>query len=160
MIEKLTLAGLESFLDDTCDSLRKDRDAAEVKEYVIAILFLKRLNDRFNLEREDRLNKLKAKDLSETQIEDDLEKREVYRFFVPKIARWENVQHQTEDLGSYLIKAFAEIEGMNQGCLGLLSTVDFNKRSKNGTNYITNADLVELIKDFDDLQLTDDHLAF
>lgn len=68
MSEKLTLAGLESFLDDTCDSLRKDRDAAELKEYVIAA------------------------------------------------------------------KAFAEIEVMNRGCLGLLSTVDFNKTSENGDN--------------------------
>ena len=160
MSEKLTLAGLESFLDDTCDSLRKDRDAAELKEYVIAILFLKRLNDRFNLEREVRRNKLGVKGLSEAQIEADLEKREVYRFFVPKIARWEKVKQQTEELGSYLIKAFVEIEGMNRGCLGLLSTVDFNKKSQNGDNYISNADLVLLVKDFDDLQLTDDHLAF
>jgi len=160
MSEKLTSAGLESFLDDTCDSLRKDRDAAEFKEYVIAILFLKRLNDRFNLECEVSRNKLKAKGLSETQIEDGLEKREVYRFFVPKIARWENLKHQTEELGPYLIKAFAEIEVMNRGCLGLLSTVDFNKMSKNGDHYIKNADLVELIKDFDNLQLTDEHLDF
>ncbi len=160
MIEKLTLAGLESFLDDTCDSLRKDRDAAELKEYVIAILFLKRLNDRFNLEREVRRDKLKVKGLTETQIEDDLEKREVYRFFVPKIARWENVKHQTEEMGSYLIKAFKEIEGMNLGCLGLLSTVDFNKKLENGDKYISNADLVELINDFDELQLTDNHLDF
>ncbi|TGE38409.1 restriction endonuclease subunit M [Desulfosporosinus fructosivorans] len=160
MGEKLTLAGLESFLDDTCDSLRKDRDAKELKEYVIAILFLKRLNDSFNLEREIRRNKLKAKGLTEAQIEDELEKREVYRFFVPKIARWKNIKHQTEELGPYLIKVFAEIEQMNRGCLGLLSTVDFNKRLENGDEYITNADLLELIKDFDELQLTDDHLAF
>ena len=160
MSEKLTLAGLERFLDATCDSLRKDRDAEELKEYVIAILFLKRLNDRFNLERDVRREKLKTKGLSDTQIEDELERREVYRFFVPKIARWENVKLQTEGLGSYLSKAFAEIEGMNRGCLGLLSTVDFNKTSKNGDNYITNADWVKLIKDFDELQLTDDHLAF
>ena len=160
MSEKLTLAGLERFLDDTCDSLREDRDAAKLKEYVIAILFLKRLNDRFSLEREVRRKKLKAKGLSETQIGDDLERREVYSFFVPKIARWENVINQTEELGSYINKAFAEIDVINRGCLGLLSTVDFNKTSKNGDKYLTNADLVELIKDFDDLQLTDDHLDF
>ncbi|KUO78499.1 MAG: restriction endonuclease subunit M [Desulfosporosinus sp. BRH_c37] len=160
MSEKLTLARLDSFLDETCDSLRMDRDAAEFKEYVIAILFLKRLNDRFNLEREVRYNKLKAKGLSKPQIEDELERREVYRFFVPKIARWETVKLQTEELGSYLIEAFAEIELMNRGCLGLLSTVDFNKKSENGDNYISNADLVELIKDFDDLLLTDNHLDF
>jgi len=160
MSEKLTLAALENFLDITCNSLRKDRNAEEFQEYVIAVLFLKRLNDRFNLEREVRHEKLRAKGLSEVQIEEDLEKREVYHFFVPKIARWENVKHQTEELRPYLIRAFAEIEGMNRGCLGLLSTVDFNKRLENGDKYITNADLAELIKDFDELRLTDDHLDF
>jgi len=160
MSEKLTSAELESLLEDTCNSLRKDRDAEEFMQYVIAILFLKRLNDRFNLEREVRRTKLQAKDLSEIQIEEALEKREVYHYFVPKIARWENVKHSTGELGPYITKAFAEIERMNRGCLGLLSTVDFNKTSKNGDKYLTNADLVGLLKAFEDLQLTDDHLAF
>lgn len=160
MSDKLSLAGLESFLDETCDSLRGDRDAAEFKEYVIAILFLKRLNDRFNLEREIRRNKLTAKGLSPSQIEEDLERREVYRYFVPKMARWNKVKQETEELNSYLTKAFAETEEKNRGCLGVLNDIDFNKTSEKGDNFITNTDLVELIKDFDKLKLTDDNLDF
>lgn len=157
---KLSLAQLESFLDKTCDSLRGDWEAEEFKEYVIAILFLKRLNDRFNLEREVRRNKLMAKGLSQNQIEEDLEKRESYRLFVPMIARWDKVKQEKQDLGSYLTKAFAEIDDKNRGCLGLLNTVDFNKTSETGEKYITSNDLVELIKDFEELKLTDDHLDF
>lgn len=160
MSKKLTLAELETFIDDNCDSIRKDKDAAEIQEYVIAILFLKRLNDRFDLERKTRRNKLQEKGLSETQIENELEKRDAYSFFVPKIARWDNIKDQTKELEVYLTKAFAEIEVMNRGCLGLLSTVDFNKTSKNGTHYITSTDLIQLIENFDDLQLTDDQLDF
>jgi len=157
---KLSLAQFESFLDETCDSLRGDREAAEFKEYVIAILFLKRLNDRFNLEREVRRNKLTAKGLSPSQIEEDLEKRESYRLFVPKMARWDILKQEKQDLGSYLTRAFAEINDKNRGCLGVLNTVDFNKVTKTGEKYITNDDFVELIKDFEKLKLTDDHLAF
>lgn len=160
MSEKLTSAELESLLEDTGNSLRKDRDAEEFMQYVIAILFLKRLNDRFHLEREVRRHKLQTEDLAELQIEEALEIREVYHYFVPKIARWENVKHLTEELGPYITNAFAEIERMNRGCLGLLSTVDFNMTTKNGDKYLTDADLVGLIMAFDDLQLTDDHLAF
>ena len=160
MSDKLSLAGLESFLDETCDSLRGDRDAAEFKEYVIAILFLKRLNDRFNLEREVRRNKLTAKGLSQSQIEEDLERREVYRLFVPKIARWDKVKQEKEELNSYLMKVFAETDEKNRGCLGALNDIDFNKPSEKGGNFITNIDLIELIKAFDKLKLTDDNLDF
>lgn len=160
MSEKLSLAQLESFLDETCDSLRGNREAAEFKEYVIAILYLKRLNDRFKLEREVRRNKLITKGLSQSQIEEDLEKRESYRFFVPKIARWNQVTQVVEDLGSYLMKAFEEIDDINRGCLGVLKTIDFNKTTENGNEYISNVDLVQLIKDFETLKLSDDNLDF
>ncbi|SPF49629.1 Type I restriction-modification system methyltransferase subunit domain protein [Candidatus Desulfosporosinus infrequens] len=160
MSDKLTSEGLESFLDETCDSIRGDRPAAEFKEYVIAILFLKRLNDRFNLEREVRCNKLIAKGLSQSQIEEDLERREVYRLFVPKIARWDKVKRQKGELNSYLTKVFVETEEKNRGCLGALNYINFNKVSEKGDKFITDSDLIELIEAFDKLILTDDHLDF
>jgi len=157
---KLSAAEFERFLDETCDSLRGDREAGEFKEYVIAIVFLKRLNDRFNMEREVRRNKLMAKGLSQNEIEEDLEKRESYRLFVPRIARWDVVKQEKQNLGSYLTKAFAEIDDKNRGCLGLLNTIDFNKTNEMGKKYITHNDLAELVKRFEKLELTDDHLAF
>lgn len=160
MGDKLSLAEFERFLNDTCESLRGDREAVEFKEYVIAILFLKRLNDRFNLEREVRRNKLTTKGLSQSLIEEDLEKRESYRLFVPKMARWDVLKQEKQDLGSYLTKAFEEIDDKNRGCLGLLNTVDFNKTSEMGKKYITDHDYIKLIEVFEKLKLTDDHLAF
>ncbi|WP_042338164.1 type I restriction-modification system subunit M N-terminal domain-containing protein [Desulfosporosinus youngiae] len=157
---KLSAAEFESFLDETCDALRGDREAVGFKEYVIAIVFLKRLNDRFNMEREVRRNKLMAKGLSQNEIEEDLEKRESYRLFVPKMARWDIIKQENQDLRAYLTKAFAEIDDKNRGCLGVLKTIDFNKTSETGEMYITNADLAELIKRFEELVLTDDHLGF
>lgn len=157
---KLSAVEFEGFLDEICDSLRGDREAEEFKEYVIAIVFLKRLNDRFNMEREVRRNKLKAKGLSQNEIEEDLEKRESYRLFVPRIARWDLVKQEKQNLGSYLAKAFAEIDDQNRGCLGLLNTIDFNKTTEMGKKYIKHDDLVELMKRFEKLVLTDDHLGF
>jgi len=132
----------------------------EFKEYVIAILFLKRLNDRFDLERQVRHNKLTAKGLSQSLIEEDLEKRESYRLFVPKMARWDILKQEKQNLGSYLTKAFKEIDDKNRGCLGLLNTVDFNKISETGKKYITDNDYIKLIEVFEKFKLTDDHLAF
>jgi type I restriction-modification system DNA methylase subunit len=157
---KLTLEQLESFLDETCDSLRGDREAVIFKEYVLAILFLKRLNDRFKKEREIRWQKLSTQGLSPREIENNLEKREVYRLFVPEIARWEKLKQQKGDLASYLTKAFAEIEEKNPGCLGVLNTVDFKKTVLNGNPFITDLELADLIKRFELLQLADENLDF
>lgn len=160
MSDKLSEVQLEDYLNKICDTLRGERDAGSFMEYVIAILFLKRLNDRFNLDREIRRSKLMLAGLSANQIEQDLERREIYRLFVPKIARWDTIKLQKEELGSYLMKAFAEIDAMNPSCIGLLSTVDFDKETEKGSKFIGSGELGELIKQFDSLRLSDDNLDF
>jgi len=157
---KLSADEFERFLDETCESLRGDREAEEFKQYVIAIVFLKRLNDRFNLERDLRRRKLMTNGIFQSEIEEELEKRESYRLFVPTIARWDAIKQEKQNLGSYLTKAFAEIDEKNRGCLGLLNTIDFNKTTARGKKYITDSDLIELMRRFEKLELTDDHLAF
>lgn len=160
MSDKLSEAQLESFLNEICNSLRGDRDEEGFMEYVIAILFLKRLNDRFNLDREIRRNKLIRQGLSQSQIEEDLERREVYRLFVPNIARWDNVKLNKDELGSYLMKAFTEIDAMNPGCIGVLNSIDFNRKTTKGENFVSNDNLFEIIMSFDNLKLSDDNLDF
>lgn len=160
MSGKLSVAEFDRLLDETCDSLRGNREEEEFKEYVVAIMFLKRLNDRFSLEREVRRNKLLEKGLSPAQIDEELEKREAYRLFVPEMARWDRIIGEQEDLGAYLSRAFREIDVSNRGCLGLLNTIDFTRTLESGDRFITNKELAQLIKGFEGLILTDDHLAF
>lgn len=45
-MKKLSLSKLETFLKSQCDALRGSMDASEYKDYLIAMIFLKRVNDQ------------------------------------------------------------------------------------------------------------------
>lgn len=92
-MKKLSLAKLETFLKSQCDALRGSMDASEYKDYLIAMIFLKRVNDQFRVAQEHFKKELKhsypdicEEDLLEA-IEDPLRK-DKYDFFVPPLARW------------------------------------------------------------------------
>jgi type I restriction enzyme M protein len=52
MAHLLSLPWLENLLEKPCESLRGNMDALDFKEYVIVILFLKRVNDGILKERD------------------------------------------------------------------------------------------------------------
>jgi type I restriction enzyme M protein len=90
-----------------------------------------------------------------------LEREEAYKFFAPKRARWGKIKHHKQEVGSELMKAFAELEDKNLGNLeGVLKPIDFNKTFGKNNKRITDADMVELISHFDKVVLTDDNLEF
>ncbi|BBE16293.1 type I restriction-modification system, DNA-methyltransferase subunit M [Aquipluma nitroreducens] len=91
--KKISLSKLNTFLKLQCDNLRAaGLDASEYKDYIIAMLFLKRVNDQFEIGRIQRTSNLLKEypDLSQEEIEEELEevKAPEYEFFVPKKARW------------------------------------------------------------------------
>lgn len=167
---KISLSRLESFLKAQCDRLRTSMDAAEYKNYIIALLFLKRINDQFEIDRLTLKDELKKQypNAAEADIEAELDIPEKYICYVPDKARWKFVLHPVDDEGetiSYadaITTALAEVEKSNSALLsGVLSKTKFNELNTKGERVLDEETLSALLKDFNDFpKLQDENFEF
>ena len=102
----LTRQELESKLWQAADILRGQIDAADYKNYIFSILFLKRLSDRFDEEVENAVASGVARGVALTD-------RDEHEFFVPETARWAALSGASMNLGEALNVASHAIEDAN-----------------------------------------------
>jgi type I restriction enzyme M protein len=165
-MSKISLTKLNGFLKIQCDDLRAaGLDASEYKDYIIAMLFLKRVNDLFDVAQVTREKNLKAQHPNITQAhldrELEIENATEYEFFVPADARWEDIQMVTENIGDALTVALNSIENSRKEILeGVLSGTKFNALKSNGDKLLTDEVLKELINNFNEVELKDENFEF
>ncbi len=100
----MDLSTLESWLWKAACSIRGEVDAARYKDYILPLLFYKRLNDVFQDELRRVARDFSGQDkpdtdalaLAECIAEID---RELVRFYLPAEAKWDEVRKQTTGLG-------------------------------------------------------------
>ncbi len=168
--QKISLSRLESFLKAQCDRLRTSMDAAEYKNYIIALLFLKRINDQFEIDRIALKESLRKQypDADDNDIANELDIPEKYNCYVPEKARWEFVLNPTDDEGAIIsyadaiTTALAEVEKSNSALLsGVLSKTKFNELNTKGERILDEETLRALLNDFNDFpKLQDENFEF
>jgi len=135
----LDLETLRSHLWTAADILRGSIDASDYKNYIFGLLFLKRINDRFDEETEEIAEEY---GIDEEDIRNDRDLHE--EFWVPERARWDHITAQDTDIGATLNKALEAVEDENDAIADrVLTSVDFNDKDR-----LSDATLDELVTHF------------
>jgi len=141
MFIMLDIKTLENWLWEAACRIRGEVDAPKYKDYILPLIFIKRLSDVY----EDEINGLAA-EYGDVEIVKELVKNDhgLVRFYLPEIAEWSNIAKQTTGLGEYLTDCVRAISRENPQLQGVVDIVDFNATVA-GQRMISDEKLKDLI---------------
>jgi type I restriction enzyme M protein len=120
---RLDVSALETWLWEAACQIRGPLDAPKFKDYILPLVFLKRLSDVF----EDEVSHLSAQFGRAATAAKLVEKdHQLVRFFVPKAARWPALAARTTGLGEHLTDAVRSVARENPRLSGVIDVTDFN----------------------------------
>jgi len=156
-----TTKPMEQMLWDAACSIRGEKDAAKFKDYLLPLLFLKRLSDVFD----DEIGRL-AEEYGDrgTALEIAEADHSLLRFYLPAEARWGVISGREpfawpadergrptapRDIGEHLTKAVRAVVKHNPTLSGVIDIVDF-AAERNGERDINPAKLRGVVETFSD----------
>ncbi|WP_106399971.1 class I SAM-dependent DNA methyltransferase [Actinocorallia populi] len=98
-----TLSDIKDTLWKAADKLRGSMDAAQYKDFVLSLVFLKYVSDTFEEQREEVRKKILDAGIPEEQLDTFLEDKDYYEgdrvFWVPEQARWSYLSENSKSAG-------------------------------------------------------------
>ena len=157
----LSTKPMEQMLWDAACSIRGAQDAAKFKDYLLPLLFMKRLSDVFD----DEIDRL-AEEFGDREVAQEIAESDhnLLRFYLPPEVRWAVVsgretydwptdqQGRTTrpmDIGEHLTRAMRAVVRYNPTLSGVIDLVDF-AGERNGERDINPARLAAVVETFSD----------
>jgi len=147
---------MEQMLWDAACSIRGEKDAAKFKDYLLPLLFLKRLSDVFDDEIERLAAQFGDPEAAREIVECD---HSLLRFYLPLQSRWAVIAGRVpfnwranevpRDIGEHLTKAVRAVVKHNPSLSGVIDVVDF-AAERNGERDVNPAKLRGVVEAFSD----------
>ncbi|WP_232321005.1 N-6 DNA methylase [Mycobacterium shimoidei] len=156
-----TTKPMEQMLWDAACSIRGEKDAPKFKDYLLPLLFLKRLSDVFDDEIDRLAEEYGDRDVALEIADND---HDLLRFYLPAEARWAVISGRAQydwpddergrstrprDIGEHLTKAVRAVVRFNPSLAGVIDVVDF-AAERNGERDINPAKLNGVVETFSD----------
>ena len=152
---------MEQMLWNAACSIRGEKDAAKFKDYLLPLLFLKRLSDVFD----DEIDRL-AEEYGDRAVAREIAENDPHlvRVYLPLEARWSVVSGREAyewpldqwgrntrptDIGEHLTRAVRAVVRYNPSLSGVIDLVDFASE-RNGERDINPARLAAVVETFSD----------
>lgn len=141
---------INNILWKACDTFRGTVDAAEYKNYILVMLFVKYISDVW----QEHYQSLKEKFGNDEEM--ILRRMQRERFVLPKGCSFQNLydQRNAANIGEIINIALEHIEETNKQKLsGVFRNIDFNSEANLGQTKDRNTRLKHLLDDFNDARL-------
>jgi type I restriction enzyme M protein len=133
--EHLDVSALETWLWDAACAIRGATDAPKFKDFILPLVFYKRLSDVFDDEFSEQAaqfgDEATAREIIEADHADALKsgRKPIVRFFIPEQYRWKAIRNHPADgyLGQFVTDAMREVARLNPDLQGVLDVKDFNE---------------------------------
>ncbi len=134
--EHLDVAALETWLWDAACAIRGATDAPKFKDFILPLVFYKRLSDVFDDEfagySKEYGDEQVAREILEADHANALKTgdRPIVRFYVPSRYAWREIRNHPADgsLGEFVTDAMREVARLNPQLQGVLDVKDYNER--------------------------------
>ena len=151
--EHLDVSTLETWLLDAANTIRGASDAPKFKDFILPLIFYKRLSDVFDDEFAKQAeifgDEESAREIIETDHADALKsgRNPIVRFYIPQKYSYEALRNYPADghLGEFVTEAMRGVARLNPPLQGVLDVKDFNE-SQSGQRTLDEERLEALIE--------------
>jgi type I restriction enzyme M protein len=134
--DHLNISLLETWLWDAACKVRGAADAPKFKDFILPLIFFKRLSDVFEDEFAAQVKEFGNEEIAREVVEADHRdalknnRKAIVRFFVPHKYRWEAIRNHPSngELGQFVTDAMREVARLNPDLQGVLDIKDYNER--------------------------------